>query len=64
MSDYPTQRLPIQPGDDNGGYRGFFDDQYNQPRRRSRRRGRRGVIIFLVTLVVLAVLFVIKYLYI
>jgi predicted flap endonuclease-1-like 5' DNA nuclease len=58
VSDYPTQRLPIQPGDDNGGYRGFFDDQDGQPRRRSR-RGRRGVIIFLVTLVVLLGLFVI-----
>jgi len=59
VSDYPTQRLPIQPGDDNGGYPGFFDDQDNQRRRKPRRRGRRAVIIFLVTLVVLLGLFVI-----
>ena len=56
MSDYPTQRLPIQPGADDGSYGGYYDD--GQPRRRYRRR-RRGLIIFLVTLVVLAVLFVI-----
>jgi hypothetical protein len=55
VSDYPTQRLPIQPGPDDGSYGGYFDD--GRPRRYRRRR--RGVIIFLVTLVVLAVLFVI-----
>jgi hypothetical protein len=55
VSDYPTQRLPIQPGADDGSYGGYFDD--GRPRRYRRRR--RGVIIFLVTLVVLAVLFVI-----
>ena len=57
MSDYPTQRLPIQPGADDGSYGGYYDDP-GRPRRYRRRR-RRGVIIFLVTLVVLAVLFVI-----
>lgn len=55
MSDYPTQRLPIQPGADDGSYGGYYDD--GRSRRRPRRR--RGLIIFLVTLVVLAVLFVI-----
>lgn len=56
MSDYPTQRLPIQPGADDGSYGGYFDDS-GRPRRYRRRR--RGLIIFLITLVVLAVLFVI-----
>jgi predicted flap endonuclease-1-like 5' DNA nuclease len=56
VSDYPTQRLPIQPGADDGSYGGYFDDS-GRPRRYRRRR--RGLIIFLITLVVLAVLFVI-----
>lgn len=56
MSDYPTQRLPIQPGADDGSYGGYYGDP-GRPRRYRRRR--RGLIIFLVTLVVLAVLFVI-----
>ncbi len=56
MSEYPTQRLPIQPGADDGSYGGYSDDPY-RPRRYRRRR--RGVIIFLVTLAVLAALFVI-----
>lgn len=56
MSDYPTQRLPIQPGADDGSYGGYYDDP-GRPRRY--RRSRRGVIIFLVTLAVLAALFVI-----
>ncbi|HEY9241118.1 MAG TPA: DUF2993 domain-containing protein [Streptosporangiaceae bacterium] len=56
MSDYPTQRLPIQPGADDGPYPGYFDDP-RRPRRYRRRR--RGLIIFVVTLAVLAVLFVI-----
>lgn len=56
MSDYPTQRLPIQPGADDGPYAGYFDDQ-RRPRRYRRRR--RGLIIFVVTLAALAVLFVI-----
>jgi predicted flap endonuclease-1-like 5' DNA nuclease len=56
VSDYPTQRLPIQPGGDDGSYGGYFDDS-GRPRRYRRRR--RGVIIFLVVLAVLAALFVI-----
>ena len=57
MSDYPTQRLPIQPGADDGSYGGYYGDS-GRPRRYRRRR-HRGLIIFVVTLVVLAILFVI-----
>ena len=56
MSDYPTQRLPIQPGDNGGPYGGYFDGPGGRPRRS---RGRRALIITIVTLVVLAALFVI-----
>lgn len=57
MSDYPTQRLPIQPGADDGSYGGYYGES-GRPRRYRRRR-HRGLIIFVVTLVVLAILFVI-----
>ncbi len=56
MSDYPTQRLPIQHGNDGGSYGGSFEDGRS---RAPRRRRRRWPLILLVTLVVLAVLFVI-----
>ena len=56
MSDYPTQRLPIQPGDNGGPHSGYFDGPGGRPRRS---RGRRALIITIVTLVVLAALFVI-----
>jgi hypothetical protein len=57
VSDYPTQRLPIQHGND-GGHGGFFDD----PRARDRltpRRRRRWPLVLLVILVALAALFVV-----
>lgn len=56
MSDYPTQRLPIQPGDDGRPYGGYYGGPGGRPRRS---RGRRALIITIVTLVVLAALFVI-----
>jgi DUF2993 family protein len=56
VSDYPTQRLPIQPGDNGGPYGGYDVGPGGRPRRS---RGRRALIITLVTLVVLAALFVI-----
>jgi hypothetical protein len=56
VSDYPTQRLPIQPGDDGGPYSGYYDGSGGRPRRS---RGRRALIITIVTVVVLAALFVI-----
>jgi hypothetical protein len=56
VSDYPTQRLPIQPGGDDGSYGGYYGDS-GRPRRYRRRR--RGLIIFLVSLVALIVLLVI-----
>ena len=56
MSDYPTQRLPIQPGDNGGPYSGYDVGPGSRPRRS---RGRRALIITIVTLVVLAALFVI-----
>ena len=56
VSDYPTQRLPIQHGNDGGSYGGSFEDGRS---RAPRRRRRRWPVILLVTLVVLAVLFVI-----
>ena len=57
MSEYPTQRLPIQNGNDGGSYGGSFEDGRSRAPRRRRRR--RWPVILLVTLVVLAVLFVI-----
>jgi LmeA-like phospholipid-binding len=63
VSDYPTRRLPIQPG--SGGYHGSYqdyDDGYSgsgPSRGRRRSRGRRALTILLVTLVVLAGLFVV-----
>ncbi len=58
MSDYPTQRLPIQHGND-GGHGGFFDDHEARRRRAPRRRRRRWPLVLLVILVVLAALFVV-----
>ena len=60
MSDYPTQRLPFQPGPDGDPYADYYDD-HGGPRGRGRRRsrGRRAIVIFLVTLAVLVGLFVI-----
>jgi hypothetical protein len=55
VSDYPTQRLPIQHGNDGGSYGAFGDDRSRAPRRRRRR----WPIILLVIVVVLAGLFVI-----
>jgi hypothetical protein len=56
VSEYPTQRLPIQNGNDGGPYGGSFEDGRA---RAPRRRRRRWPVILLVTLVALAVLFVI-----
>jgi predicted flap endonuclease-1-like 5' DNA nuclease len=56
VSDYPTQRLPIQPGDNGGPYGGYDAGPGGRPRRS---RGRRALIITIVSLVVLAGLFVI-----
>jgi hypothetical protein len=56
VSDYPTQRLPIQPGNDGGSYGGFFEDDRSPA---PRRRRRRWPIILLVIVVGLAGLFVI-----
>jgi hypothetical protein len=56
VSDYPTQRLPIQPGNDGGSYGGFFEDDRSPA---PRRRRRRWPIILLVIVVGLAALFVI-----
>ena len=53
MSDYPTQRLPFQPGPDGDPYADYYDDRGARPGRR-RSRGRRAIVIFLVTLAVLA----------
>jgi hypothetical protein len=58
VSDYPTQRLPIQHGND-GGHGGFFDDPEERYRRAPRRRRRRWPLVLLVVLVVLAGLLVV-----
>ncbi|HUY45076.1 MAG TPA: DUF2993 domain-containing protein [Streptosporangiaceae bacterium] len=58
MSEYPTQRLPVQPGADDGSYGYYDDDRRGRSRSRSR-RSRRGPLIFLVALVVLLGLFVV-----
>jgi hypothetical protein len=60
VSDYPTQRLPIQPGGDGRSHGGLFEEPpgSGRPGRRTRRR-RRGPIIFLVVVVVLLALFVV-----
>jgi hypothetical protein len=57
VSDYPTQRLPIQHGDD-GGRSGFFDDPDDR-QRRTRRRRRRWPLVLVIVVVVLAGLFVV-----
>jgi hypothetical protein len=57
VSDYPTQRLPMQPGDDGQSHGGYFTGPPGGARRSH--RGRRWLIILLVTLVVLVALFVI-----
>ena len=58
MSEYPTRRLPIQPGN-NDPHAGYDYTGSGGPGGRRRSRGRRALIIFLVTLAVLAGLFVI-----
>ncbi len=57
MSEYPTQRLPIQPGNDRG-YSGLFDDPEDRYQRAPRRR-RRWPLVLLIVLVVLAGLLVV-----
>ncbi len=58
MSEYPTQRLPIQHGND-GGYGGLFEEPDGRNSRTPRRRRRRWPLILLIILVVLAGLFVV-----
>ena len=58
MSEYPTQRLPIQHGDE-GGYGGFFSEPDDRYSRTPRRRRRRWPLILLIIVVVLAALFVV-----
>ena len=56
MSEYPTQRLPIQHGNE-GGHGGFFDEpegRYSRARRR-----RRWPLILVIVVVALAALFVV-----
>lgn len=57
MSEYPTQRLPIQHGNE-GGYGGFFNEPEDRYSRTPRRR-RRWPLILIMVLVVLAALLVI-----
>jgi hypothetical protein len=57
VSDYPTQRLPIQHGND-GGHGGFYNEPEGRYSRTPRRR-RRWPLILIVVLVVLAGLFVV-----
>jgi ABC-type lipoprotein release transport system permease subunit len=59
VSDYPTQRLPIQPGADGRSYGGLFEDPPGTGRPRRTRRRRRGPMVFLVVLVVLLGLLVV-----
>ncbi len=58
VSDYPTQRLPIQHGN-GGGHGGFFDEPEGRYSRTPRRRRRRWPLVLLIVLVVLAGLFVV-----
>ena len=58
MSEYPTQRLPIQHGND-GGHGGLFEEPDGRNSRTPRRRRRRWPLILLIILVVLAGLFVV-----
>ncbi len=58
MSEYPTQRLPIQHGND-GGYGGGLIDDPDDRYRRAPRRRRRWPLVLLIVLVVLAALFVV-----
>jgi hypothetical protein len=57
VSEYPTQRLPIQHGNE-GGYGGFFNEPEDRYSRTPRRR-RRWPLILIMVLVVLAALLVI-----
>ena len=57
MSEYPTQRLPIQHGND-GGYGGLIEEPEGRSGRRPRKR-RRWPLILLIIVVVLAGLFVV-----
>ena len=58
MSEYPTQRLPIQHGNE-GGHGGFFDEPEGRYSRAPRRRRRRWPLILVIVVVVLAALFVV-----
>lgn len=58
MSEYPTQRLPIQHGND-GGYGGGLIDDPDARYRRTPRRRRRWPLVLLIVLVVLAALLVV-----
>ncbi len=57
MSEYPTQRLPIQHGND--GYGGLISEPGGRDTRTPRRRRRRWPMILLIIVVVLAGLFVV-----
>ncbi|MGI8446463.1 MAG: LmeA family phospholipid-binding protein [Streptosporangiaceae bacterium] len=58
MSEYPTQRLPIQHGND-GGHGGLFDEPEDRYSRAPRRRRRRWPLVLIIIVVVLAALFVV-----
>ena len=58
MSEYPTQRLPIQHGNE-GGHGGLFDEPEGRYSRAPRRRRRRWPLILVIVVVVLAALFVV-----
>ena len=57
MSEYPTQRLPIQHGNE-GGHGGLFNEPEGRYSRAPRRR-RRWPLILVIVVVVLAGLFVV-----
>jgi hypothetical protein len=58
VSEYPTQRLPIQHGND-GGYGGLISEPEDRYGRAPRRRRRRWPLVLIVVLVVLAALLVV-----
>lgn len=58
MSEYPTQRLPIQHGND-GGHGGLFNEPEDRYSRAPRRRRRRWPLVLIIIVVVLAALFVV-----
>jgi hypothetical protein len=58
VSEYPTQRLPIQHGND-GGYGGLISEPEDRYSRAPRRRRRRWPLVLIIVLVVLAALLVV-----